>query len=207
MEENQENVTLRIPVRIRYKVVQDYLRGEFIGEVIKKEVEGEETTEYAEVLSLSLSKSYKEGYDLLLHLQVRTLTSFFKNRIIRLNLHASLQFDQAKQEIHVEDYSLEGENNSWLINKFLQVLANTFMYSSFRKRMRFNFKNLLQQGSDDLNKKLKDHFEAYAGIFLSGKIHQLQVNEVIFGEDFLVLLISLSGNAVVDIENTDFLKA
>lgn len=205
MEENQGNVMLRVPVRIRYKVVQDYLRQQFVGEIIKKEVKGEEETEYAEVLSLSLARSPEDNFGLVLHLQIRTLTSFFKNKIIRIKMHTSLQFNEADQEIFVDNYSLEGENNSWLMNKFLQVLANTFMYGSFRKKMRLNFKNLLLEQTNDLNQKLKSQFRVYSGIFLTGEIQQFKITEVILGKEFLVLSTSLKGNTIVDVENTGFL--
>lgn len=205
MEENQENVMLRVPLRIRYKVVQDYLRQQFVGEVIKKEVKGEDDTEYAEVLSLSLGRSPGENSHLLLHLQVRTLTSFFKHKIIRIKMLVSLQFNEADQEIFVEDYSLEGENNSWIMNKFLQVVANTVMYGSFRKKMRFNFKELLQERTVDLNQKLRNHLEVHSGIFFTGQINRFKVNEVIYGEDFLVLSTSVSGNIIVDVQSANFL--
>jgi hypothetical protein len=192
-------------VRIRYKVVQDYLRQKFIGEVIKKEENGKEGTEYAEVLALSLNKSPGENSHMVLHLQIRTLTSFFKNKILRIKMLVSLQFNEDEQELFVDDFSLDGENNSWIVNKFLQVLTNTIMYSSFREKMRFSFKNLLQERSADLNQKLKDHLEAFSGIYLKGNIHQFKVNEIIPGKDFLVVSISLSGNIIVDIENSGFL--
>lgn len=205
MEENQENVTLRIPVRIPYKVVQDYLRRQFIGEIIRKEIREGEGKEYAEILALSLDKSSRENYNLMLHLQIRTLTSFFKNKIVRIKMHAALQFDEAGQEIFVEDFSLEGENNSWLMNQFLEILANSVMYSSFKKKMRFSFQELLQERKNNLNLKLENQLEAFSGIFLDGYIDQFRINDVIAGEDFLVLSVLGSGNIIVDIENTTFL--
>lgn len=205
MEENQENVSLRIPVRIPYKVVQDYLRRQFIGEIIKKEGKEGEDKEYAEVLALSLEKSPRENYNLMLHLQIRTLTSFLKNKIVRIKMHAALQFDEADQEIFVEEFSLEGENNSWLMNQFLEILANSVMYSSFKKKMRFSFQELLQERKNNLNLKLENQLEAYSGIFLDGYINQFRINDVIAGEDYLVLSVLGSGNIKVDIENTSFL--
>ncbi len=205
MEENQENITLRIPVRIPYKVVQDYLRRQFIGEVIKKEGKEGEDKEYAEILSLSLDKSPRENFNLMLHLQIRTLTSFFKNKIIRIKMHAALQFNEVDQEIYVKDFSIEGENNSWLMNQFLELLANSVMYSSFRKKMHFSFQELLQVRKNNLNLKLENQLEAYSGILLDGYINQFKINDVIAGEDFLVLSVWGSGNIIVDIENTSFL--
>lgn len=205
MEENQENVTLRIPVRIPYRVVQGYLRRQFIGEVIKKEGKNGEEKQYAEILALSLDKSPRENFNLMLHLQIRTMTSFYKNKIIRIKMHAALQFNEADQEIFVEDFSLEGENNSWLINQFLELLANSVMYSSFRKKMRFSFQELLQEQKNNLNLKLENQLEAYSGIFLDGFINQFKISDVIAGEDFLVLSVRGSGNILVDIENTSLL--
>lgn len=202
--ELKENVILNLPVKIKYKVLESFLRNELVGEVIRDDHSAKETSEYAEILALSLRKSNKENFDLALNLRVRTLTSFFKNKILRLSFHASLKFDNEKQEVSVQDYSLDGENRSWLMNQFIQVLANTFMYSSLKKKMKFNFKPLIEKHLEDLNEKLRDHLEVYDGISLSGNLHKFRVTEIIPGEDHLLVSVAVSGQTVVNVKEINF---
>ncbi len=204
MENSKENVILNLPVKINYKVLEGYLRNELIGEVIRDDHSEGETSDYAQILALSLRKSQKENFDLALNLRVKTLTSFFKNKILRLTFHSSLQFDKEKQEISVIDYSLEGENRSWLMNKFMQVLANTFMYSSLKKKMVFNFDPVIEKQQEEINKKLSSQYEVFAGINLAGKLQKFRVTEIVPGEDHLLVSVAASGHAVVNVKELNF---
>jgi hypothetical protein len=203
-EKLKENLILNLPVKISYKVLEAYLRKELVGEVIRDDHSEQETSEYAQILALSLRKSGKENFDLALILRIKTLTSFFKNKILRLNFHASLQFEKQEQEIFVEDYSLEGENRSWLMNKFIQVLANTFMYSSLKKKMRFNFSPVIEEQLKGINNKLNSQLEVFEGIFLSGKLKNFRVTEIVPGEDHLLVSVAAAGNGVVNVKELNF---
>lgn len=200
----KENVILNLPVKINYKVLEGYLRNELVGEVIRDDDSTKETTDYAEILALSLRKSNKDNFDLALHVRLKTLTSFFKNKIIRLSFHAAVQFENEMQQVSVKDYTLEGENRSWLMNQFIQVLANTFMYSSLKKKMKFNFKPLIEKQLSEINDKLNHHYEVYDGISLSGKLHNLKVTEIIPGEDHLLVSVSVSAHTVVNVKEIIF---
>ncbi|MEG9327021.1 DUF4403 family protein [Salinimicrobium catena] len=204
IEKPQENLVLNLPVKISYKVLEAYLRKELLGEVIRDDHSKEETSEYAQILALSLRKSGKENFDLALILRIKTLTSFFKNKILRLNFHASLQFEKEKQEISVNDYSLEGENRSWLMNKFIQVLANTFMYSSLKKKMRFDFRPVIEKQLEEINQKLTSHLEVFDGIFLTGKIQDFRITEIVPGEDYLLVSVAAAGSGLVNVQELNF---
>lgn len=204
MEKKQENVVLRLPVKIGYKVIEGFLRNELVGEVVRDDHSDGDTTEYAEILALSLRKSPKENFDLLLMLRLRTLTSFFKNKIVRMSFHAALEFKSEEQEVFVKDYTLEGENRGWLMNKFIQVLANTFMYSSLKKKMKFNFQPVIEKKIAEINQKLSLGTDVFDGISLSGKIHGFRISGLIPGEDHLLVMVEASGNTVVDVKKINF---
>lgn len=204
MEKKQENVILRLPVKIGYKVIEGYLRNELVGEVVRDDHSDEDTTEYAEILALSLRKSPKENFDLALMLRLRTLTSFFKNHIVRMSFHAALEFKSEEQEVFVKDYTLEGENRGWIMNKFIQVLANTFMYSSLKKRMKFNFKSLIENKVSEINGKLSQEAVVFKGISLSGKIQKFRISDLIPGEDHLLVMVEASGNTIVNVREIHF---
>ncbi|MFD2517834.1 DUF4403 family protein [Salinimicrobium flavum] len=200
----KENVMLRLPVKIRYTAIERYLREKYIGEVLKEEKKDGEEKEYAEVLAISLGKSEEENFDLALNLQLRTLTSFFKNKILRVRVHLAMTFDPDKQEVRISDYQLEGENNSWLINKFLQVMANTFLFSGFRKKMKYDFRPLIEDQVLDLNKKLQGDMEVYDGINISGNLSEFRIADLIPGQAHLLISVVIAGNTVIDIEKINF---
>lgn len=204
MEKKSENVILKLPVKINYKVLESFLRKELVGEVVRDDQSDGDTTEYAEILALSLRKSPEENFDLSLILRLRTLTSFFKNKIVRMSFHAALEFRTEEQEVFVKDYSLEGENRSWIMNKFIQVLANTFMYSSLKKKMKFNFQPLIEKKIAGINEQLSRGTEVFDGISLSGKIKDFKISEIIPGEDHLLVVVAASGNTVVNIKEINF---
>lgn len=203
-QDSKENVTLKLPVKINYKVLESYLRNELVGEVIRDDHSDGDTTDFAEILALSLRKSPKENFDLSMILRLRTLTSFFKNKIVRMSFHAALEFKSQEQEVSVKDYTLEGENRSWVMNKFIQVLANTFMYSSLKKRMKFSFQSLIEKKIADINDKLAVGTEVFEGISLSGKIQHFRISGLIPGEDHLLVLVEVSANTLVNIKEINF---
>ncbi|MFD0976598.1 DUF4403 family protein [Salinimicrobium gaetbulicola] len=204
MEEKQENIVLRLPVKINYKVLEGFLRNELVGEVVRDDNSDGDTTEYAEIQALSLRKSPKENFDLALILRLKTLTSFFKNKIVRMSFHAALEFRTEDQEVFVKDYTLEGENRGWIMNKFIQVLANTFMYSSLKKKMKFNFQPLIEKKLAEVNQKLAKEAEVFDGISLTGKIQQFRISDIIPGEDHLLVMVAASGNTVVNVRDINF---
>ena len=204
MEKKSENVILRLPVKIGYKVLEGFLRKELVGEVVRDDHSDGDTTEYAEILALSLRKSPKENFDLSMILRLKTLTSFFKNKIVRMSFHAALEFRTEDQAVFVKDYTLEGENRGWIMNKFIQVLANTFMYSSLKKKMKFNFQPLIEQKVAEINDKLSRGTEVFEGISLTGKIQDFKISEIIPGEDHLLVVVAASGNTIVNIKEINF---
>ena len=204
MEKKQENVILRLPVKINYKVLEGFLRNELVGEVVSDDNSEGETTEYAEILALSLRKSPKENFDLAMNLRLKTLTSFFKNKIVRMSFHAALEFKPEEQEVYVKDYTLEGENRGWIMNKFIQVLANTFMYSSLKKRMKFNFRPLIESRLAEINSKLAQSFEVSEGISLTGRLQNFKISDIIPGEDHLLVMVAASANTVVNVKEIHF---
>lgn len=189
-----------MPVRIGYYVLENYIQEKFTGENIKVENDNGEATNYAEILGVSVQRSWEEDYDLALHLEFRTLTSFFKNRKGSIVLHVAISFDDEEQEITVQDYKLQGTGKSWLMNKSLQALANKFLYEKLRKKMSFDLGPQISEQLKKTNQKLETRLEATGGIFLSGEINRFRITDIIPGESHILVLVSIVANAVLDIE-------
>lgn len=200
----KENVTLKLPIRINYKVLEGFLREELVGEVLREESKNGDGAEYALIQAVSLRKSWKENFDLSLILRVKTLTSFFKNHVVRMTFHAALEFNRVDQEVFVHDYELEGENRGWLMNKFIQLVANTFMYSSLKKRMRFNMKPILDKKIAELNQKFSEEAEVFKGIGLKGQIKHFQISDIIPGEAHLLVMVEGAATTLINVQEINF---
>ena len=196
-----ENLMIKIPIRITYDVLQDFLRKKIVGENIRIKEENGKVSNYAEVLDISIRKSIEEDYDLVFEVKFRTLTSFFRNKKGTAIIHAALGFDDKEQEIAVIDYDLEVKTSSWLMNKTLRAVANSnFLSDKLKKKLKYEFKPMVEKQLKTANVKLHEELEASEGIFVSGKLNNFRILDVIPGRERLVVLVSLEGNTVVDIK-------
>ena len=203
----QENLMIKIPVRITYEVLQDFLRKKFIGENIRIKEENGKVSNYAEVLDISIRKSTEEDYDLVLEVKFKTLTSLFRNKKGTAIIHAALGFDDKEQEIAVLDYDLELKTSSWMMNKTLQAVANSNFFSGkLKKKLKYEFRPMVKKQLEAVNIKLHEQLEASEGIFVSGKLNNFRILDVIPGRERLVVLVSLEGNTVVDIKEINLGK-
>lgn len=203
MKEKIDQIILKLPVRIRYEVLQEYFRQELVGEVIKKKDKDGKETAYAEILALSVEKSPEEEFDLTLHLRLRTLYSFYKGKFLRLSLHVALEFVPGEQRIAVREYSLKGGNSNWFTNKFIELLGNSFLYSTLKSKMQVELLPVIREQVERVNQMLMEKLEVHQGIRLSGVIRQFEISDLIPAEKYLVISVGLSGNALLDIDKLD----
>lgn len=204
MEEQEDHIIVNLPVRIKYEVVQEYFRQELVGELIKKEEKPGKETAYAEILSLSVDKSTEKGFDLVFHLKIRSLLSLYKNKILQISLHASLEFSPQAQRIFVREFSLHGNNNGWFTNRVIEVLANSFLYKKLKAKLDFELLPVIRDQVSQVNQKLSEKMEVYQGIRLSGELRHFRIADVIPAEKYLVISVELRGNALVDIDKLSF---
>ena len=121
-------------------------------------------------------------------------------------IHVALTFDDTEQEIAVTNYKLQVETNNWLLNKSLQSLANSFLYNKLKKKMRYDFKPMIKKQLETANVKLHNQLEASEGVLLSGRLNNFRILDIIPGKERLVVIISLEGNAVVDLREISLSK-
>lgn len=201
---SQDNIFIHVPVRIGHRVLENFIQKKFTGEKIKDENEEGEGTTYAEILNVSLEKSKEEDFDLAIFLEIKTLTSFFRNKTTSLILHTSLEFDEKQQEIKITDYKLKGTGKNWFVNKTLQTVANRFMYNKLKSKMNVAFGPQMKMQQEKLNQKLLDRLEASSGIFISGRLNRLKIAEVISGHSYFLVYVDIEGSTAVDVEELNF---
>lgn len=201
--ERRYNVVLHLPVKIEYKVLETYLQKKLLGKILSKGKANGETSDHARIQKINLERSPLEDFDLAVHLQLGLLTTFFRNREIKMTLHLALGFREAQQEILIPKYRLDGENNGWFTNKLVETLVNNFMYSKLKEKMRFDISPIVSQKLEKLNAEFAGGKEIVEGINLSGKLNEFRVQEVIPGQRTLLISVKILGNNVLNIRKIE----
>lgn len=195
------NNSLSLPVKIEYSILQSLLRKKMIGETISSEEKDGKVSNYAEILNVSLDRSVKENYDLAVEIKFRNLTSFLKNREGKFVLYAALDFDELLQQIQVVDFEIDGTSKNWLFNNTIETIANTFMRGKIRNKMKIDFQPEIQKQLLEINEKLKSNFEVADGIFLSGEMKFIKINEIILQGQQILVLVQVEGQTLINIQN------
>lgn len=195
----QDKISIRLPVKIGFNVLDKALRDKMIGERIETEDKDGEVTSYAQILDAALIKSGKEGYDLALDIKFKTLTSLFKNKEGRIHLHLAIEFDTGEQEIMVKDYKLEGKSNNWLMDKSLQAVANTFIYDRIKNKMKLDFSPHIEKQLREINQKLEEKIKPSEEISLSGYLENFKIVDIIPGESLFLISIEIEGFAIAEL--------
>lgn len=205
MEEiTQENIQIKLPVKIQYKVLEELLREKAVGETINMEKENGEVTRYAEILGISLAGSLEADYDLALEVKFKTLTSFLGNKSGSVLLDLALNFEEEYQEIYVSDYKLRGNSKNWFLNRSLETVANTLIKNKLRNKMKYDFRPVLKKQLFKVNEKLQEDFQPAEGIRLEGSFNNFKIHQIIPGNDQLSILIGIRGMAFVDVKEINF---
>ncbi|MGY5848759.1 DUF4403 family protein [Salegentibacter sp. HM20] len=198
-----DEVSLRLPVKISYKVIEDFLKKKMIGEKISQEKNGK-STDYAEIQDIEISSSPEEGYDLAINLKLQILTTLFKNRKLNLLLHAKLDFDETGQLISVKKYNLDGKSRNWLLDNLLEGLSNTLLYNSIIRKMRVDLSPHIKEQLASVNSKLEDDMETAPGVHVSGYIKDFRIVDIIPGSNQFLIGIEITGHGLIDIRKIGF---
>lgn len=195
---------IRLPVKIDYQVLEAYLRKKMTGEYISKTDEDGNTSNYAEIHTISLEKSYKEGYDIAVQLKFKTLTTLFKNKEGVIELHAALELDKAEQQLRVIDFKLNGASNNWLFNNAIESIANTFMHDKIKNKMKFEIRPEIQKKLPVINEKMESPMQVSQGVFISGNLRSFLVENIQFKDSHMLIFADFEGAIGLDIKNLNF---
>lgn len=195
-----DKISLTLPVKISYTAIQEYLRKELAG--VKLQKDGEKAL--AEILGLSITRSELEGFDIQADVDLRILTSVFKNREGKLLVDISLDFNKETQEVSVRDFQVDVKTRSWLVNNALEAVVNAFLYDRLKQRMRFGFEDLVKEKLSELNTKLEAPQEASEGIFFSGFVEDFQVVDFFPGKKVILAFVEINARALIDIRQINF---
>ena len=200
---DQYSVVLRLPVKVDYKVLQVYLQKKLLGKVISKGKANGETSDRARLQGITLQKSPLEDYDLSVQVKLKLLTAILKGKVIDVQAHLSLGFNEAEQKLFISRYKLESENNGWFTDKLVESLVNHFMYSTLKEKMKFDIQPVIAERLENINQRLTEGLQVADGVNITGKVKEFRVQEVIPGQKTLLVSVSILSNNVLNIQSID----
>lgn len=195
---------LRLPVKIEYSVIETYLQKRFKDQYISKTDKEGNVTNYAEIHSIALEKSYKEGYDLALQVKFKTLTTLYKNKEGIIELYASLDLDKASQQLRVLDFKVNGTSNNWLFNNAIEAIANTFMHDKIKDKLQIDLMLEIQKKLPLINEKMEEPIEVTNGVYISGNLQSFLLEAIQFEENHMLIFIDFEGGIGLDIKKINF---
>lgn len=198
-----KNINITIPVVLGYQVLDKYLREKLVGEILSKENKDGEKSNYAQVLDISIEKSYLEGFDLLLNITLKTLTNLFKNRQVKIFFHAALELDKELQHISLKDYEVDGKTKNWFTDRLLETIVNKWMYKRLKKKMNFDLMPHIEEKVGAINLELENKLEAKDGVLLFGSLDKVEISNITAGENELWISVSVSGTGLLELEKLD----
>lgn len=198
----ENGINIILPVQIKLEAIEKKLQEELIGFEIRKDGEDDGTL-YGEVTAINLH-SGTQNYDLDLALEVLTKTKLFKDKELKIDVQLQLSFDQQKQTIDLSDYKATGENNSWLTNKVVSFLLNSFIRKKVLDKSNFLLQPKLQLAKTKLNKKLESLLEVKNGVLIYGNVQELYLQEVYVKKKHLVVLVVAMGDLAAEVSELDF---
>lgn len=205
MENNETStlgtITLTLPVHIDYSVLETLMKEKMTGEFIEVVKEDREVTTYAQILDVTLEKSTVKEYDLAVQLKIKMLTTLFTNKEADLFLQLAIHFNEKEQKVIVQDYDLNVDSNSWLMNTSLQAIANIFAHNTIKNKMKFDFLPEIEKQLLAINEKLENQLKIKEGVFITGNFENFRILSIDFQLEAIQLVIAGNGKSAVAIKS------
>lgn len=198
-----QNINITIPVVVGYQVLDKYLREKLVGEILFNENKEGEKSNYAQVLDISIEKSYLEGFDFLLNISLKTLTNLFKNREVKIFFHAALELDKELQLVSLKDFEVDGKTKNWFADKLLETIVNNWMHEKIKKKMNFDLMPHIERKVGAINKELENKLEAKEGVYLIGALDKVKSSNLKAGIEGLWISVSVSGTGLLELEKLE----
>lgn len=191
-------IKIQLPIYVSYPALEGVLKKKMLGEYIPKQEEGSTEAPYAQILDIALAGSENASYDVSLRLKIRILRTVLKRDQADLLVQATLDYDNATQQLFVRKFKLDSRTSSGFFNTGLEVLANKVAYNQILKRTRVNLGAIISKEVKKVNGLLENGFEV-KGARLMGKAELVQVLNITPHRDNLSLTLELQANLEAEI--------
>jgi hypothetical protein len=189
-------IQLNVPLSVSYSALEGVLQQQLIGTYIPKPEEGTGASHYAQVLGVGIAGTSKGAYNLLLRVQLKILRTVLKRDKVDLYASVALAFDNASQQLYVQQYSMESNTSSGFYNTALEVLVNKVAYNQVVEKARVDLKQIIAAELEKVNNQLEQGLEL-KGLKLKGAVAAVGVQDVVPKPEGLSLRLQVQGNLEV----------
>lgn len=193
-------IKIQLPISVTYPALEGVLKQKMLGEYIPKQEKGSTEVPYAQILDIALAGSDDNYYDVILRLKIRILRTVLKRDQADLLVKATLDYDNATQQLFVSRFKLDSKTSSGFFNTGIEVLANKVAYNQILKRTRVNLGAIISQEVKKANGLLENGLDV-KGAKLTGKAEKVQVLDISPHRDRLSLSLEIQANLEADIND------
>lgn len=203
-ENLDQNINITLPVIVGYQVIDTYLKEKLVGEIIDSSNKRGVKSNYARVLNVSIEKSNVQGFDLLINISLKTLTSIFKNRQVRLFFHAALELDQEQQQVYLKDFEVDGRTKNWFSDRILETIVNNWMYERLKNKMKVDLLPLIKEKVAAFNQDFENKLEAKEGVHLLGSLDMVKISGIAARPSEFWILVTIKGTGFIELSKLEF---
>jgi len=189
----EDSVRIYVPVSITYSALEEALKNQLVGEYLPKPEENSTSAPYAQVLDVGIRGSNAGGNQVILRVKVRILRTVMKRDQVDLYVLATLQYDNASQQLYAQQFHLTSRTNSGFYNTALEVMANKVGYSQILSKARVNLGAIIDGELQKANNMLAEGL-ALKGIRLTGAVNEVRVQDITPLPDQVKLSVELRAN-------------
>ncbi|WP_266204601.1 DUF4403 family protein [Pontibacter kalidii] len=173
----EDSVRVYVPVSVSYPALEGVLKNQLIGEYIPKQEEGTDAPPYAQILDVGISGSNSGPQEVILRIKIRILRTMLKRDNVDLYVLASLGYDNATQQLYVQQFHLTSRTTSGFFNTGLEVLVNKVAYSQVLRKARVNVGSIIAAELAKANGMLQEGLQL-KGVKLTGAVHEVRVQDI-----------------------------
>ncbi len=196
----ENSVQLDIPFTVTYAALEGVLQQQLVGEYIPKSEGGAPENPYARVLDVGITGSSGGIYNVLLRVQLSILRTVLKRDKVELYASVALAYDNASQQLYVQQFSVESATSSGFYNTALEVLVNKVAYSQIIQKARVDLKAIIAAELQKVNSQLAQGLEL-KGLKLNGAVAAVTVQDLVPKPDGLSLRLQAQANLEVTIND------
>ena len=195
----EEPIRISLPVSVSYPALETVLKKQLVGEYLPKPEEGAEP--YAQVLDVGISGSSAAANEVILRVKVSILRTVMKRDNVDLYVLATLGYDNASQQLFVEQFNLNSRTSSAFYNTALEVMVNKVAYSQIIRKANISLNTIIATELAKANAMLSEGLEVKEGIKLLGVVKEVRVQNITLLPQKVTLTVELSSSLEASIQD------
>jgi len=168
-----DTITLTLPIKIPYEVLQQLTDKALIGKEI-----GTGKSKQGRILGTSLGASALQEYDVVLGLKVLAIRRVLMTKEVELFIHVALDYDSNSGILSAGSFKIDSRSKNFLLNATLKLLANRIYYQKVLDKATYNLYNLIVPHLKKLNNSLEPGFSFPQGIMVQGTMENIRLTRI-----------------------------